>query len=227
MKDAVFTAILAASLSIIAITLIFLIVRLDGRYLFPKIPKILGIGFLGLLALGSGLLAVVTLIGKPSTQQQDQPLIVEAKPESSDNVKEKHEQSDDYNYLLALSNLESQRRLEGKEELSNIKAIFEKAETAARKVKGFEFSGDVTNGLGMTSPANAQSFAIALTENKYRLNIDKLEVFETDSPDVLQFICVLEAEGQETMYWIGNFNTFAQQAQLLAYFGGTIGVTYG
>lgn len=133
----------------------------------------------------------------------------------------------DPNYALALSNLDKGPRIEG-EELEKVKATFAKAQQFAKTTPHPEnIEPHVTNGLGMTDAAVAQTFVIALTANEYSINLDKLEVYNTEYNDVYQFLCVLEAKGKDPIYYIGNINHWAQQINLVDFYGGSIGNTYG
>lgn len=134
----------------------------------------------------------------------------------------------DPEYYKALATLEKSDTKATDEETKTTMDIFTKIQKAVEKEENAGMvEGTFDNHLSMTDNPMTQSFAMALIINKYKVDVDHIEVYKSLNSDVVQFVCPLIADGKETSYWAGNLNVLAEQVQLVSYHGGEIGGTFG
>ena len=71
------------------------------------------------------------------------------------------------------------------------------------------------------------SFAVALQQNEYDVNVDDIEVYESKTSDVVQFIVKSTKKDADSIFWVGNYNTLAHQVSIERYYGGHVGKAFG
>lgn len=81
--------------------------------------------------------------------------------------------------------------------------------------------------LKMATHDMIMSFAVALQQNEYDVNVDDIEVYESKSSGVVQFIVKSTKKGEESIFWTGNYNTLAHQVSISHYYGGHVGKAFG
>lgn len=150
----------------------------------------------------------------PSTEETS----AEAEPETTD----------EKNYRTAKLKLEHPYSESTEEEKNQVAAAFDTALSSIKAAKTLDkVTATIDNHLSMSDTAMVQTFAMAILINDYSYEPSQLEVTESDSTDVVQFLVVLTKDGEDTCYFVGNFNTTVHQIQLKSYIGGNIGGTFG
>ena len=71
------------------------------------------------------------------------------------------------------------------------------------------------------------SFAVALQQNEYDVNVDDIEVYESKSSGVVQFILKTTKKDAESIFWVGNYMTQEHQVSIERYYGGHVGRAFG
>ena len=71
------------------------------------------------------------------------------------------------------------------------------------------------------------SFAVALQQNEYDVNVDDIEVYESKSSGVAQFIVKTTKKGEDSIFWVGNYYTSEDQVDIRRYYGGHVGKAFG
>lgn len=81
--------------------------------------------------------------------------------------------------------------------------------------------------LKMATHDMIMSFAVALQQNEYDVNVDDIEVYESKSSGVVQFIVKTTKKGEDSIFWVGNYYTSEQQVNIKRYYGGHVGKAFG
>ena len=81
--------------------------------------------------------------------------------------------------------------------------------------------------LKMATHDMIMSFAVALQQNEYDVNVDDIEVYESKSSGVVQFIVKSTKKGEDSIFWVGNYYTSEQQVNIKRYYGGHVGKAFG
>ena len=81
--------------------------------------------------------------------------------------------------------------------------------------------------LKMANHDMIMSFAVALQQNEYDVNVDDIEVYESKTSDVVQFIVKSTKKDADSIFWVGNYNTLAHQVSIERYYGGHVGKAFG
>lgn len=112
---------------------------------------------------------------------------------------------------------------------TKINTVYSAIETAQNSMLNLsnmsEVKGNIDNKLAMTDSSMVLTFAIICRVNNYRLS--KVDVYESKSDDVLQFVATFESDGKDNCYLSGNYNTYADSLQIASYHGGEVGATFG
>lgn len=179
----------------------------------------------GLLLLFSGLAVYRNVTSnKPKNSQTEYTRPSESK---SSSVAET-ETADEKNYRTAKLKLEHPYTESSEEQKQQVATAFEETIKVIHQANHLtEVRGTLENHLSMSQDGMIQSFAMALLVNQYSYQPYKLEVTPSENDDVVQFLIVLTKEGEDSCYFVGNFNTTVNQIQLKSYVGGNIGGTFG
>lgn len=81
--------------------------------------------------------------------------------------------------------------------------------------------------LKMATHDMIMSFAVALQQNEYDVNVDDIEVYESKSSGVVQFIVKTTKKGEDSIFWVGNYYTSEDQVDIRRYYGGHVGKAFG
>ena len=81
--------------------------------------------------------------------------------------------------------------------------------------------------LKMAKQDMIMSFAVSFQQNEYDVNVDDIEVYESKTSDVVQFIVKSTKKGEDSIFWVGNYNTLAHQVSIERYYGGHVGKAFG
>ncbi|HGI3061021.1 TPA: hypothetical protein ACJR96_001836 [Streptococcus agalactiae] len=158
----------------------------------------------------------------PSQVEQTRP------SESSSSSIAEPETTDEKNYRTAKLKLEHPYSESSEEQKQEVRKAFEEAIKAIQQANHLtEVKGTLDNHLSMSQDGMIQTLAMAILVNQYSYQTSKLEVTKSDNEDVVQFLIVLTKDGEDSCYFVGNFNTTVNQIQLKAYVGGNIGGTFG
>ena len=108
-----------------------------------------------------------------------------------------------------------------------VKEAFKVVIKECRRAKDLEFDYTIENHLIMAKRDMIVSFAVALQQNGYDVNVDDIEVYESKTSDVVQFILKTTKKDAESIFWVGNYNTLAHQVSIERYYGGHVGRAFG
>ena len=81
--------------------------------------------------------------------------------------------------------------------------------------------------LKMATHDMIMSFAVALQQNEYDVNVDDIEVYESKSSGVVQYIVKSTKKGEDSIFWVGNYYTSEHQVDIRRYYGGHVGKAFG
>ncbi|HEM3667489.1 TPA: hypothetical protein U1C81_001257 [Streptococcus suis] len=180
---------------------------------------------IGLLLIFSGVAVYrnVTQNKSPSTQVEHTKTL-----ESSSSSIAEPETTDERNYRTAKLKLEHPYTEGSEEQKEQVLKAFDETVTAIKQAGHLsKVSGTIDNHLSMSQSGMVSTFAMAILVNNYEYQSSKLEVMPSENEDVVQFLIVLTKTGEDSCYFVGNFNTTVNQIQLKAYVGGNIGGTFG
>lgn len=90
-----------------------------------------------------------------------------------------------------------------------------------------EIDYSIGNHLKMATHDMIMSFAVALQQNEYDVNVDDIEVYESKSSGVVQFIVKTTKKGEDSIFWVGNYYTSEDQVDIRRYYGGHVGKAFG
>ena len=134
---------------------------------------------------------------------------------------------DDRNYNEALSALEmaghkAEPSIE-KEVKEAFKVVIKECKTA--NILEIDYSHE--KHLKMANHDMIMSFAVALQQNGYDVNVDDIEVYESKSSGVVQFIVKSTKKDADSIFWVGNYMTQEHQVSIERYYGGHVGKAFG
>ena len=90
-----------------------------------------------------------------------------------------------------------------------------------------EIDYSIGNHLKMATHDMIMSFAVALQQNEYDVNVEDIEVYESKSSGVVQFIVKTTKKGEDSIFWVGNYYTSEDQVDIRRYYGGHVGKAFG
>ena len=108
-----------------------------------------------------------------------------------------------------------------------VKEAFKVVIKECRRAKDLEFNYTIENHLIMAKRDMIVSFAVALQQNEYDVNVDDIEVYESKSSGVVQFILKTTKKDAESIFWVGNYMTQEHQVSIERYYGGHVGRAFG
>ena len=108
-----------------------------------------------------------------------------------------------------------------------VKEAFKVVIKECRRAKDLEFDYTIENHLIMAKRDMIVSFAVALQQNEYDVNVDDIEVYESKSSGVVQFILKTTKKDAESIFWVGNYMTQEHQVSIERYYGGHVGRAFG
>lgn len=108
-----------------------------------------------------------------------------------------------------------------------VKDAFKVVIKECRRAKDLEFDYSIENHLKMATHDMIIAFAVALQQNEYDVNVDDIEVYESKSSGVVQFIVKTTKKGEDSIFWVGNYYTSEDQVDIRRYYGGHVGKAFG
>lgn len=134
---------------------------------------------------------------------------------------------DDRNYNEALSALEMAGHKADPSIEKEVKEAFKVVIKECKRAKDLEFDYSIENHLIMAKRDMIVSFAVALQQNEYDVNVDDIEVYESKSSGVVQFIVKSTKKDADSIFWVGNYMTQEHQVSIERYYGGHVGKAFG
>ena len=135
--------------------------------------------------------------------------------------------ADDKNYNTALSSLEMPGHKVKPEIEKEVKEAFKVVIKECKTANILEIDFSHEKHLKMAKQDMIMSFAVSFQQNGYDVNVDDIEVYESKSSDVVQFIVKSTKKGEDSIFWVGNYNTMAHQVSISNYYGGKVGKAFG
>lgn len=108
-----------------------------------------------------------------------------------------------------------------------VKDAFEVVIKECKRPHDLEIDYSIENHLKMATHDMIVSFAVALQQNEYDVNVDDIEVYESKSSGVVQFIVKSTKKGEDSIFWVGNYYTSEDQVDIRRYYGGHVGKAFG
>ena len=170
------------------------------------------------------------------TVQQTTELTTQQTETTQNDVKQKQQEKgklreeiteDDKSYNEALRALEKAGHKAEPSIEKEVKDAFKVVIKECKRAKDLEFDYSIKNHLAMATHDMIISFAVALQQNGYDVNVDDIEVYESKSSGVVQFIVKSTKKDADSIFWVGNYYTSEQQVDIKRYYGGHVGKAFG
>lgn len=166
-------------------------------------------------------------IAEQTTQQTETTQdTVEQKQQEKGKLREEITE-DDKSYNEAFRALEMAGHKASPSIEKEVKEAFKVVIKECRRAKDLEFNYTIENHLIMAKRDMIVSFAVALQQNEYDVNVDDIEVYESKSSGVVQFILKTTKKDAESIFWVGNYMTQEHQVSIERYYGGHVGKAFG
>lgn len=168
--------------------------------------------------------------------QQTTELTTQQTETKQDNVEQKQQEKgklreeiteDDKSYNEAFRALELGGHKVDPSIEKEVKDAFKVVIKECRRAKDLEFDYSIENHLKMATHDMIIAFAVALQQNEYDVNVDDIEVYESKSSGVVQFIVKTTKKGEDSIFWVGNYYTSEDQVDIRRYYGGHVGKAFG
>ena len=188
--------------------------------------KLLLIGFLSVSVVTAGAIIYIQHVNK--TKQEAQTVETTEEKKAPDQTAERvviTEDDRNYNealYALEMAGHKAEPRIE-----KEVKEAFKVVIKECRRAKDLEFDYSIENHLKMATHDMIIAFAVALQQNGYDVNVDDIEVYESKSAGVVQFIVKSTKKGEDSIFWVGNYYTSEQQVNIKRYYGVHVGKAFG
>lgn len=187
--------------------------------------KVLLIGLLSVIVVTTGAIIYIQHRNKTQQEAQTNETTEEKKPEKT--AEQVVITEDDRSYNEALSALEMAGHKASPSIEKEVKEAFKVVIKECRRAKDLEFNYTIENHLIMAKRDMIVSFAVALQQNEYDVNVDDIEVYESKSSGVVQFILKTTKKDAESIFWVGNYMTQEHQVSIERYYGGHVGRAFG
>ena len=189
--------------------------------------KLLLIGFLSVTVVTIGAIIYIQHVNKESQEQVQTTETTEEKKAPEQTAERVVITEDDRSYNEALSALEMPGHKAEPSIEKEVKDAFKVVIKECRRAKDLEFDYSIENHLKMAKRDMIIAFAVALQQNEYDVNVDDIEVYESKTSDVVQFIVKSTKKDADSIFWVGNYNTLAHQVSIERYYGGHVGKAFG
>ena len=157
----------------------------------------------------------------PSEKKSDK-----SSKESKSKGKEDNLSENEKNFEAAKRLLESTKSA-NEDEKNDVSGLFKNAVEAIRS-GGPNFSVQEVSTKYFLSDTNLVStLGILVNVNQYEYDESSIIVNTSNSSDVRQFVVRMKKDGEDDVYFVGNYNVTLKQMQLLAYKGQVKGATFG
>lgn len=188
--------------------------------------KLLLIGFLSVSVVTAGAIIYIQHVNK--TKQEAQTVETTEEKKAPEQTAERVViTEDDRNYNEALSALEMAGHKAEPSIEKEVKEAFKVVIKECKRAKDLEFDYSIENHLIMAKRDMIVSFAVALQQNEYDVNVDDIEVYESKSSGVVQFIVKSTKKDADSIFWVGNYMTQEHQVSIERYYGGHVGKAFG
>ena len=188
--------------------------------------KLLLIGLLSVTVVTVGAIIYIQHVNK--TQQEAQTTETTEEKKAPEQTAERVViTEDDRSYNEALSALEMPGHKAEPSIEKEVKEAFKVVIKECRRAKDLEFDYSIENHLKMATHDMIIAFAVALQQNGYDVNVDDIEVYESKSAGVVQFIVKSTKKDEDSIFWVGNYYTSEQQVNIKRYYGGHVGKAFG
>lgn len=108
-----------------------------------------------------------------------------------------------------------------------VKDAFEVVIKECKRPHDLEIDYSIENHLKMATHDMIIAFAVSFQQNGYDVNVDDIEVYESKSSGVVQFIVKSTKKGEDSIFWVGNYYTSEDQVDIRRYYGGHVGKAFG
>lgn len=157
----------------------------------------------------------------PSEKKSDKSSKKSKSKGNEDNLSENEK-----NFEAAKRLLESTKSA-NEDEKNDVSGLFKNAVEAIRS-GGPTFSVQEVSTKYFLSDTNLVStLGILVNVNQYEYDESSIIVNTSNSSDVRQFVVRMKKDGEDDVYFVGNYNVILKQMQLLAYKGQVKGATFG
>lgn len=157
----------------------------------------------------------------PSEKKSDKSSKKSKSKGNEDNLSENEK-----NFEAAKRLLESTKSA-NEDEKNDVSGLFKNAVKAIRS-GGPTFSVQEVSTKYFLSDTNLVStLGILVNVNQYEYDESSIIVNTSNSSDVRQFVVRMKKDGEDDVYFVGNYNVTLKQMQLLAYKGQVKGATFG
>ena len=188
--------------------------------------KLLLIAFFSVTVVTIGAIVYIQHVNK--TKQEAQTVETTEEKKAPDQTAERVViTEDDRNYNEALSALEMAGHKADPSIEKEVKEAFKVVIKECKRAKDLEFDYSIENHLIMAKRDMIVSFAVALQQNEYDVNVDDIEVYESKSSGVVQFIVKSTKKDADSIFWVGNYMTQEHQVSIERYYGGHVGKAFG
>lgn len=188
--------------------------------------KLLLIGLLSVTVVTAGAIIYIQHVNK--TKQEAQTVETTEEKKAPDQTAERVViTEDDRNYNEALSALEMAGHKAEPSIEKEVKEAFKVVIKECKTANILEIDYSIEKHLKMANHDMIMSFAVALQQNEYDVNVDDIEVYESKTSDVVQFIVKSTKKDADSIFWVGNYNTLAHQVSIERYYGGHVGKAFG
>lgn len=134
---------------------------------------------------------------------------------------------DDRSHNEALSSIEMPGHKVDPSIEKEVKEAFKVVIKECKTANILEIDYSMEKHLKMAKQDMIMAFAVSFQQNGYDVNIDDIEVYESSVSDVVQFIVKSTKNGEDSIFWTGNYNTIAHQVSISHYYGGHVGKAFG
>lgn len=135
--------------------------------------------------------------------------------------------NDDRSHNEALSSIEMPGHKVEPSLEKEVKEAFKVVIKECKTANILEIDYSIEKHLKMAKQDMIMAFAVSFQQNGYDVNVDDIEVYESSVSDVVQFIVKSTKDGEDSIFWTGNYNTMAHQVSISHYYGGHVGKAFG
>ncbi|OFP34811.1 hypothetical protein HMPREF2991_03000 [Streptococcus sp. HMSC072D07] len=184
-----------------------------------------------LLSVGAVTTITIVYIQNVNKTNQEQSQVQESSKEEKKPSEESTERvvitEDDRNYNKALSSIEMPGHRADKNIEKEVKEAFKVVIKECKTANILEIDYSIEKHLKMAKQDMIMTFAVSFQQNGYDVDVNNIEVYESKSTDVVQFIVKSTKKDSDSIFWTGNYNTTAHQVSISHYYGGHVGKAFG
>lgn len=199
---------------------------------------LIGVVLISVIVVGSvsGVFYLKHMRTENETVQQTTEQTIQQTETTQNNVEKKQQEKgklreeiteDDKSYNEAFKSLEmAGHKVEPSIE-KEVKEAFKVVIKECKTANILEIDYSMEKHLKMAKQDMIMAFAVSFQQNGYAVNVDDIEVYESSVSDVVQFIVKSTKDGEDSIFWTGNYNTMAHQVSISHYYGGHVGKAFG